>query len=281
MTRALGALILLAAAVGLGWVLREQTQPPPTLPPPDLRQRAAWDSLDARVAALRADLGLLQQPTSDEEAPLRRPRTPSYRLHLAWADSLGVQPVASKREIGVYLGAGRLVPLVDTEHYQVRILEHSKPFVVPEVLDALAEIGRRFQGRLAERGLPPYRFVVSSALRTADLQRDLRTSNRNAAAGRSSHEYGASVDVVTFRYAARPAPADTLRLPIADPDLGRAQRSLSQWTDDLGRAYWDGLFGELTRVMNEMQQERRLVVLLEEEQPVFHITVRGPADLDL
>ncbi len=70
-------------------------------------------------------------------------------------------------------------------------------------------------------------------------------------------------------------------MPVRDPDLGRAQRSLSQWTDDLGRAYWDGLFGELTRVMNEMQDERRLVVLLEEEQPVFHITVRGPADLDL
>lgn len=281
MTRTLTVLVLLCAAAALGWVLREQTLPPPVPPPPDAGQRAAWDSLDARVVRLRADLERTPQPTSDEEAPLRRPRTPSYRLHLAWADSLGVQPIAGERDLNVYVQSGRLVPLVDTEFYQVRILEHSKPFIVPKLAERLDEIGRRFQARLADRGLPPYRFVITSALRTADLQSDLRSSNRNAAVGRSSHEYGASVDVVTFRFASQPTAADTIRMPVRDPDLGRAQRSLSQWTDDLGRAYWDGLFGELTRVMNEMQDERRLVVLLEEEQPVFHITVRGPADLDL
>ena len=279
MIRALVALFLLAVAASLGWTVRENTLPPPA-PAPTAPRPVAWDSLDARVRALRADLERTLQPTSDEEAPLRRPRTSSYRLHLVWADSLGVPPVAGERDLGVYLAAGRLVPLTDTEFYQVRVLEHSKPFVVPELAASLDEIGRRFQARLAGQGLPPYRFVVTSALRTADLQSDLRTSNRNAATGRSSHEYGASVDIVTFRFAAQPTAADTLRLPADTPELGRAQRSLTQWTDDLGRAYWDGLFGELTRVMLEMQAERRLLVLLEEEQPVFHITVRGPADLD-
>ena len=278
--RALSALLLLAAAVGLGWVLREQTQPPPPLPPPDLGQRAAWDSLDARLANLRGALERTPQPTSDEENALRRPRTPSYRLHLAWADSLGVPPVGGEADLTRHLRAGRLVPLHDTEHYQVRTLEHSKPFVTPELSVALDELGRRFHARLAERGLPPYRFVVTSALRTADLQADLRSSNRNATSGTSSHEFGASVDVVTFRYALQPSAADTFAVAVDDPDLGRAQRAYSQSADDLGRAYWDRLFGELTRTMRSMQDDERLVVLLEAEQPVFHITARAAGDID-
>lgn len=280
MMRPLAALLLLVAAGSLGWVLREQTQPPPKLPPPDLGQRAAWDSLDARLGRLRADLERTPQPTSDEENALRRPRTPPYRLHLGWADSLGVQPVAGERDLAVYIRSGRLVPLHDTDYYVVRTLEHSKPFVIPEVAEALDEVGRRFQARLADRGLPPYRFTVTSALRTADLQADLRSSNRNATSGTSSHEYGASVDVVTFRYSLRPSPADTFRVAVDDPDLGRAQRAYSLGADDLGRAYWDGLFGDLTRTMRSMQDDERLVVLLEAEQPVFHITARGAGDLD-
>ena len=277
--RVLAALLLLGAAVGLGWVLREQTLPPPPPPPADLGARPAWDSLDARLGAVRARLERTPQPTSDEENALRRPRTPSYRLHLAWADSLGVPPVGGERELAGHVRAGQLVPLQDTEFYQVRTLEHSKPFVIPELAEALDELGRRFQARLDARGLPRYRFVISSALRTADLQNDLRSSNRNATSGTSSHEYGASVDVVTFRYALQPSAADTFA--VSDPDLGRAQRAYSRGADDLGRAYWDALFGELTRTMRAMQDDERLVVLLEAEQPVFHITARGAGDLDL
>lgn len=272
--RILGILVLLVVALGgggaLGWALKPDPPPPP---PPPAGDKPALDSLDALLTARRAALERLPPPTSDEENSLRRPRTPSYSVHLEWADSLGIDPLTSEGELSGHLAAGRLVPLVDSEYYTVRVLEHSKPFILPRLRDELARIGRAFQDELAEAGLPPYRFTVSSALRTADLQRDLSRSNRNATSGASSHEYGASVDIVTFRYTLRPSRADTLDVPFADPDFARAQRWATDWSDDFGRAYWDPLFGVMVRVLRERQRSGQLLVLLEAEQPVFHITV--------
>ncbi|MEM1056145.1 MAG: DUF5715 family protein [Bacteroidota bacterium] len=263
-----------AAAFALGWHMRGATIPLP--PPPDVTASPALDSLDVRARALRARLERLRTATPEEENALRRPRTPSYREHLEWADSLAVQPLSSEQELSRHLRDGTLVPLVDTEHYVVRTLEHSKPFVTPLVLDRLAETGRRFQAELAESGLPPYRFTISSALRTSDLQRDLGRRNRNATSGTSSHEYGASVDIVTFRYAA-PLASDSLTVRYSDPHAERADRYLSDVTTEAARARWDHLFGPLTRALGAMQREGRLLVLLEALQPVFHITAREPS----
>ena len=266
-----GTLALLA----LGWAAREATAPDPPAP---LAPGAtpALDTLDAAVLRLRGRLERLREPTSDEENALRRPQTPSYTEHLERADSLGVPPLRGESDLEGHLRAGRLVPLVDGEFYVVRVLEHSKPFVLPALRSRLDETGRRFQARLAEAGLPRYRFTVSSALRTADLQRDLGESNRNAAVGRSSHEYGASADIVYTRFTLQPSAADTLRVPASDPERERAQRIYTRWADDLAGAYDDRLFGALTRTLAEMQRENRLLVLLESEQPVFHVTLDQP-----
>ena len=136
-------------------------------------------------------------------------------------------------------------------------------------LDAVAE---RFQARLAEAGLPAFRPVVSSVLRTADLQASLRQTNRNATSGRSSHESGVSVDFdhTDFRAPARVAP---LGLPAADRQGERADRLARLATDDLARAHWLHLFGVMVRVLAEEQRAGRALVLLEAEQPVFHVTV--------
>lgn len=274
MRQVLGILVLLGAALAsgaaLGWALKPDPPPPP-LPP--LGETPALDSLAALVLQRRASFERLPPPLSDDENALRRPQTPSYSVHLEWADSLGVEPFAGELELADHLRAGRLVPLVDTQYYTVRVLEHSKPFVLPRVREELAQIGRAFQNELAKAGLPPYRYTVSSALRTADLQRSLSRSNRNATSGTSSHEYGASVDIVTFRYTLQPSTADTLQVPFSDNEIPRAQRWATEWSDDLGRAYWDPLFGVMARVLRERQRSRDLLVLLEAEQPVFHITV--------
>ncbi|MEM0963410.1 MAG: DUF5715 family protein [Bacteroidota bacterium] len=273
---ALAILIALAVGIGSGWALRESRIPTPPPPPPDAGDTPALDSMETFVRDLRGRFEQLREPTSDEANRLRRPRTPSYREHLEMADSLGVPPLSGERELDGHLRAGRLVPIVDSETYVVRVLEHSKPFILPALHDRLEEVGRRFQQRLAEAGLPPYRLTVSSALRTADLQRDLSRTNRNAISGRSSHEYGASVDLVYTRYALWPSAADSLEVPFTDPQIGRAQRIASQWAHDMAGAYDDRLFGALARVLGAMQDEGKLLVLLEAELPVFHITLDLP-----
>ena len=277
MKTALLATLALAVGLGAGWLVRAETAPEPVAtPPPVGGETPALDSLEASVQRLRGRFETLRETTSDEENALRYPRTPSYREHLAMADSLGVPPLAGEGELAGHVGAGRLVPLVDNEFYVVRILEHSKPFVLPALHDRLEEVGRRFQARLAEAGLPRYRYTVSSALRTADLQRALGQTNRNATSGTSSHEYGASADLVYTRFALQPSAADTLGVAAGDPERERAQRLATRWANDLAGTYDDRLFGALTRVLGQMQREGKLLVLLEDEQPVFHLTLDTP-----
>ena len=275
MKQAAFTLAALVLGLGLGWSLHRQLQPPPPPPPPSAGMTPAVDSLASYVTRLRSRFEQLREPTSGEENRLRRPATPSYTEHLDRADSLGVPPLDTEAELATHLRTGRLVPLVDNEFYVVRILEHSKPFVRPVLRERLDEVGRRFQTALADAGLPPFRVTVSSALRTADLQRDLARTNRNATSGRSSHEYGASVDLVYTRYALWPTTSDTLQVPFTDPAIPKAQRLASRWADDLAGTYDDRLFGALARVLGEMQDEGLLLVLLEDEQPVFHLTLDG------
>ncbi len=277
MMRILGIVLLLALASGaafaLGWQRRGARVPPP--PPPEATSSPALDSLDARTARLRGALMRLTPPTSAEEGALRRS---PYRAHLGWADSLGVQPLASEAELSRHIARGTLVPLVDSEFYVVRTLEHSKPFITPALHADLEETGRRFHAALADAGLPAYRFSISSALRTADLQADLGRRNRNATGGTSSHEYGASVDIVTFRYAAPLAGPDSITSAYADPHLDRANRLWTDAATEAARSRWDHLYGPLARALASMKRDERLLVLLE-DQPVFHITHRRPGDL--
>ncbi len=275
MRLALLALASLVVGLALGWLARE-TVLPAAPPPPAAGDTPALDSLDAAILRLRGHFEQLRETTSDEENRLRRPRTPSYSEHLEMADSLGVPPLRGESDLAGHLRARRLVPLLDTQYYTVRILEHSKPFVRPALRDRLDELGRRFQAELARAGLPRYRYTVSSALRTADLQEALGVSNRNATSGTSSHEYGVSVDIVYTRYALQPSSLDSLHVPFADPAHDRAQRTYLQWADDLAGTYNDRLFGALARVLDAMQREGRLLVLLEDEQPVFHVTLDTP-----
>ena len=242
---------------------------PPATP---LEAQGALEELQEHLRSTRAHFERLQTPTSAEENALRRPQTPPYSEHLEIADSLGLDPVTGESDIYRYLRSDDLVPLVETEFYTVMVLEHSAPFVTPPMKVLLDEIGQRFQAGLEAHDLPMYRFTISSATRTAELQADLRTGNRNAAPGTSSHEYGMSVDIVNFRYAY--APADPDLIVIGDGDLSeRINRQLTESYRAYGGLYWDHLFGLMTRVLNDLQQEGRVLVLLEAEQPVFHITV--------
>lgn len=233
------------------------------------REVARIDSAASAIDSVFQPLPLL---TPGEEESLRS--FPNSQ-QLVRARALGVERGLSAEALGALEREGRLVRLADGEHWVVRRLDYSQPLAVPGVRALLTEIGERFHDRLAALGAPPYRIEVTSVLRTRGDQEALRRVNPNAALGESTHEYGTTVDVL---YSAFAAPAE----PIVEIDASGAE-----WVEPYLRRY-AGVAAErvaarraselkaiLGEVLVEMQREGRVMVTLERQQPVFHMTLGG------
>ena len=208
--------------------------------------------------------------TPRAEAELRRFRNGD---HVASARALGVR-AGSDLEIDSLETAGLLEELPDSAiHWIVR--RGARGVLVPDMRAALEEVGARFHARLAEIRVPPYRFEITSGLRTAEEQARLRQTNSNAARGVSSHEFGTTVDL---SYAAFAPPAE-----LPDAVLSELPPELTPHMDRLARLAMESVSGRKSRelgaifseVLAEMQAEGRLLVLYERQQTVYHVTL-GP-----
>lgn len=223
------------------------------------RALARADSIDD---ALFQPLPLL---TPAQENALRR--HPNAE-HLARARRLGVRP-AGEAALDAYVREGTLVALEpSTPWWIVRRLDHSVAYVTPDTRALLEELGRRFQERLARHGLPPYRFEISSVLRTASHQQALRGENANATRGTSAHEFGTTVDVAYNGFAA----PERNRTESDDVDRALARLEDLMLERIAGRRSHE-IKAILGSVLAEMQDEGMVLVTLERLQPVFHLTV--------
>lgn len=213
--------------------------------------------------------------TPAEEDALRRFRNDA---HVRAAGAIGVR-VRTEAERDSLLAAGRLIELEDsTRHWIVR-RGSSPAHVVPPLRSLLEVVGQRFQDRLAEMGLPPYRFEVTSALRTSERQQELRATNSNAAAGVSSHEFGATVDV---SYAAFAPPADApgeIFTGVPGELAPPVRRLLDLAMESVSARKSRELGAIFSQVLREVQTEGLALVIYELQQTVYHLTVtRGMAD---
>ena len=227
------------------------------------------DAADRLARSADRILSPLPVMTPGEEAELRRFLNAS---HLARARELGVR-VEDEEAQDSLLAAGRLIELEDSTGYWIVRPGTSPARVVPDVRALLEALGGRFQEKLAEMGLPPYRMEITSALRTAEQQARLRRNNANAAAGVSSHEFGTTVDL-SYAAFAPPAevPAEIMDGVAEDlrPYIRRiadlAFESVSaRKSRELGR-----IFGQ---VLAEAQEEGIILVIYERQQTVYHLTV--------
>jgi hypothetical protein len=225
-----------------------------------------------RVVALADSVEDLLRPV-----PLMRPaevealRRYSNAENVEVARRLGVRP-GDAAELDSLVAEGRLVALGDSARYWVvRELGASRPYVTPATRALLERLGEAFQARLTEMGLPPYRFEISSALRTPDSQAALRRSNSNATAGTSAHEFGTTVDIAYSGYAA-PAelPAGLVAEGGARPELETMARYV---LERMAARKSRELQAVLGKVMAEAQSRDEVLVTLERQQPVYHITV--------
>ncbi|CAN5619103.1 hypothetical protein BH23GEM9_BH23GEM9_33950 [soil metagenome] len=187
------------------------------------------------------------------------------------ARSLGVH-AAGEAERQAALRDGGLIVLEDsTALWVVRELTHSEPLVTPDARALLVEIGERFHQRLERLGSPPFRLEVTSVLRTAESQAELRRTNPNAALGQSTHEYGTTLDVA---YASFAAPAqlelEPAQLPWLQPRLEVIGAALMETVAARNSRELQAILGH---VMSELQAEGLAMVTLERQQPVYHFTV--------
>ena len=231
------------------------------------REVARIDSAAAAVDEIFRPLPLL---TPAQESTLRRFGNPAQ---LGRARALGLERGAETAVLERLVAEGELLRLEDGEFWVVGSLDHSRALVVPAAHRLLEELGERFHQRLADMGAPPFRFEISSVLRSAADQAALRRVNPNAALGESAHEYATTVDVLYSAFAApaRPiVPLTSLAHDDAEPFLTRYAAVAAERVGGRRALELKAVMGD---VLMEMQGEGRVMVTLERQQPVFHMTV--------
>lgn len=223
--------------------------------------RARVDSVDRR---LRRVPGL----SLAERVRLRRDVN---AVQIERAKQLGVSVVSDVEPLA---RAGQLVRLPDvSEHWVLRELRYSVPYVTPSAEAMLVEIGKRFHDRLDSLGLPRFRLDITSVLRTLEKQEALRRVNSNASQIESAHEYGTTVDIAYRRFAP-PAehPDDSSAAALSQQGLELSDSLLVE-TAGLRSGELQAVLG---RVLQDMQQAGMLMVRMERRQTVYHITVARP-----
>jgi hypothetical protein len=227
------------------------------------------DSMRER-ARMEEEAGSLR--ATFERVPVLRPREVAElrmdvnRTQIASARRLGIR-VSSAAHRDRLLRSGSLVELEDsTEFWILRRMEHSAAHATPDTRAMLEALGRRFHERLDSLGLPRYRMRITSVLRTDAEQASLRRSNPNASRIVSAHEFGTTVDVSHERFAVPAAPW----VAHGDPRLAGLQVEM---LEEVGREHSRVLQAELGRAIWEMRQDGALHVMMENAQPVYHMTV--------
>lgn len=167
-------------------------------------------------------------------------------VHWAEAERIGIEPLTDTRS---HLNTRRqLVKLASCEDFFVEPLTYSRPYMIPEGVSMVHEIGRRFRDTVLARGGGKYRIKVTSVLRTPESIKRLRRSNRNAIDS-SVHQMATTIDITYARFAF---------------DSSKNTHSA------------EDLKGVLSEILRDMRNEGKCWIKYELKQPCFHITVRSP-----
>jgi hypothetical protein len=233
---------------------------------------AAW------VASVEAAFERVPLLTPREEVLLRRSLN---RRHVALGQELGVPPVPGRDSLERVSVARGLVAVDRANPWYVAGRGGASiPYLTPDAAASLDSLGARFHTLLDAAGLPRYRLVVTSLLRSAEDQAALRQRNANAAAGTSSHEHGTTYDLHYRRFALADAslltpPPPPERIPgfvegwLREEAEGETHAAFARFAVE----YPSRLQALLGRALIALEDEGVLVTVMERGQPVFHITV--------
>ena len=170
-------------------------------------------------------------------------------IHLLHAQTNGLkQPFASDSalhaNIEMMLGTGILMEVKENRFYKIKELTHSHPYLIPEAVGMLNDIGYRFELKMKQHKYKNYRMVLTSLLRTQETQSKLNKRNRNATT-HTAHLYATTVDISYKDF--------------YNNDNGKMEGNYEA-------------FITLMEVILEMRWECKLLAVREKKQSCFHIT---------
>jgi hypothetical protein len=139
-----------------------------------------------------------------------------------------------------------LIKVNENKFYQLKELTYSHPYLIPEAVDMLNEIGYRFQKAMEEKNQNHFKFRITSLLRTEQTQNKLCRHNRNATKSQSAHLYGTTVDISYKNF---------------------------YCTNTNELVYNHDAVRTLTNVLIEMRKECKFLAVREHKQSCFHLTV--------
>lgn len=170
-------------------------------------------------------------------------------VQLATAQKLGINLIENREEAQRHKKS--LVYIDDNPLYKVEHLSHSIPYLVPRAQRLLNEISLSFIDSLQRKGLPFYKLIITSVLRTKQDVTRLRRVNGNASEN-SCHQYGTTFDICYNSF-----------YRVIDPD------------DTSKRQVWDGRLKEvLAEVLRDQRMMGTCYIRYEARQACFHITAR-------
>ena len=118
------------------------------------------------------------------------------RKHLSAAMNNGLQEMPETRND---VDTASMARISSCERFMVDPLPYSMPYLAWNSADELATIGQAFSDHLESNGLPSYRLIVTSLLRTKEDVDRLSEVNINSS-GHSAHCYGTTFDISWSRF---------------------------------------------------------------------------------
>ncbi len=198
-------------------------------------------------------------------------RTYLFPAHMEVAVRSGMKPIAIDDSVSDLVKNGSLVKIksgTDRLYYFYNIREKYR-VLTPVAACGLNVIVERFQQNITTRlKLPPVKIALSSMLRPASYQTDLRMKNANATEI-TTHSYGISFDIFYDDYfVSLPRPAASNAISGIILDMLRTR---------IGFLLGDALRGQFRSMLMEtlvqLQDEGMLYAIWERNQRCYHVTI--------
>lgn len=127
--------------------------------------------------------------------------------HLSAAKSVGINGPL-KDQAAVNKQKSKLVRISSTANYKLDDLDYSLPYLTPNAAKELDAIAADFADILERNGLPHYRPIVTSVLRTQESVKRLQRSGNINSTTNSAHCYGTTFDITYKRFDKRDSSPD-------------------------------------------------------------------------